>query len=252
MDAEVAHVPVGDASIATARWGEGPPDIVFLHDGLGSVAQWRSIPERVAEATGASVLAYDRPGHGSSTPIPRNAWPADWLTTEAERLDQLLQTVGADRPLLVGHSDGGSISLIHAAKHGNARGLLLLAAHSWVESKTVDAIAAIRRSPAIAIAGLARHHDHAEALFEAWSGVWVGAEFGRWDIRGELGAIDVPVHVVQGALDEYANPDHATETAAAVGSNAECTLLPGLGHLMHHTDADTVVRLVIDAWASTS
>lgn len=252
MDAEVAHVRVGDASVSTALWGDGPPDIVFLHDGLGSVTQWRSIPAQVAEATGVSVLAYDRPGHGTSTPIPSGAWPADWLTTEAARLEQLLQAVGADRPLLVGHSDGGSISLIHAANHYRARGLLLLAAHSWVELKTVDAIASLRHSPAVVIAGLARHHEHAEELFEAWSGVWVGDEFGRWDIRDEIGSIEAPVHVVQGALDEYANPEHATETAAAVGSNAECTLLPGLGHLMHHTDPDAVVQLVVDAWASTS
>ena len=219
--------------------------MILLHDGLGSIAQWRDVPEALAAATGRTVLAYDRAGHGTSTPLPDGPWPADWLHHEALVLAELIDAVGAERPALVGHSDGGSIAAIHAIDSPTGP-LVLLAAHSWVERTTFDAIAAMRAAPERIVRGLARAHAAPEALFEAWSGVWTSEEFGRWDIRDRLGAIDVPVLVAQGEADEYASPDHAIATAGAIGSNATYRLLPGVGHLLHHQAPTTVVRLVAD------
>jgi pimeloyl-ACP methyl ester carboxylesterase len=191
------------------------------------------------------VLAYDRAGHGESTPWPTGPWPPDWLHREAATLAALIEAVGASSPALVGHSDGGSIAAIHAAAAPSACGAVaLLAAHTWVETVTVDEIARMRAAPEGIIAGLQRFHARPRALFEAWSGVWVGDEFARWDIRPTLHTISAPALVVQGAADEYATDAHATETSAAIGDNAQCRLLPGLGHVLHHEAPDRVTELI--------
>lgn len=237
-------VELGDLRLTTATWGTGTPEIVMLHDGLGSIEQWRSVPADLARRTGRPVLAYDRAGHGRSTPTPAGAWPADWLHREADVLAELIRAVGTTDPVLVGHSDGGSIAAIHAASTRSGARLALLAAHSWVEPITVREIARLRARPDDVVRRLRRYHRAADALFEAWSGVWTGEEFAAWDIRPRLGAIPAATLVVQGAGDEYATDRHAVETAAAIGPNAECRLLPGLGHLLHHEAPDRVSELL--------
>lgn len=247
------QVRLDDAEITVARWGQGPAEIVLLHDGLGSVEQWRSIPAKVAAKTGRTVAAYDRPGHGRSTPTPTGPWPADWLHQEAERLAPLLDLIEVDNPLLVGHSDGGSIALLYAAALGNGRhpqqsirGLVTLAAHSWVEQTCFDGIVEMRNNTAAIVKGLARNNAHPDALFEAWSGVWVSDEFRDWNILSMLSAIEAPTLVAQGRNDEYAADAHAIDTAEAIGENAAWRLLDDLGHLLHHQDPDLVVDVVAD------
>ncbi|MGB5758535.1 MAG: alpha/beta hydrolase [Acidimicrobiales bacterium] len=247
MASERETLSIDDARLTVARWGDGPAEIVLLHDGLGSIEQWRGIPAAVAEQTGRTVVAYDRPGHGRSTPVPTGPWPADWLHREAERFDKVLDAVGAERPLLVGHSDGGSIALLNAAATDRPiRGLLTLAAHSWVEQLCYDSIVAMRGNRDAIIAGLARSNDHPGALFDAWSGVWVSDEFRRWNILSMLSTVTCQTVVAQGAEDEYAPAGHAVTTAEAIGDNAEYLLLDGLGHLLHHQDPDRIVGLIAD------
>ncbi|MGI9596008.1 MAG: alpha/beta fold hydrolase [Acidimicrobiales bacterium] len=238
---------IDDAELTVSRWGDGPAEIVMLHDGLGSIDQWRTIPADVGAKTGRTVLAYDRPGHGRSTPVPTGPWPADWLHTEADRLARILDVLAIDNPLIVGHSDGGSIGLLHAAATERPiRGLLTLAAHSWVEQTCFDGIVEMRANRRAIVSGLARDNAHPDALFEAWSGVWVSDEFRRWDIRPMLSTISCPVLVAQGSADEYAADAHVVETAAAIGPNADHLLLDGLGHLLHHQDPQTIVELVYE------
>ncbi len=244
---------MSEAEITVARWGDGPAEIVLLHDGLGSIDQWRSIPSRIAATTGKTVVAYDRPGHGRSTPIPTGPWPADWLHQEADRLAELLDLVEVVNPLLVGHSDGGSIALLYAAALGNGRhphqsirGLVTLAAHSWVEQTCFDGIVDMRSNTGPIVKGLARNNTHPDALFEAWSGVWVSDDFRDWNILPLLSAIDVPALVAQGRNDEYAADAHAIDTAAAIGDNARSQLLDGVGHLLHHQDPDLVLDVVAE------
>ncbi len=243
------------ATLTVARWGDGPAEIVLLHDGLGSIEQWRTIPGRLAAETGRTVLAYDRPGHGRSTPVPSGAWPADWLHREAERFGRLLDHLGDQvdrRPLLVGHSDGGSIALLHAAGDGGRpvpelRGLITLAAHTWVEQRCFDGIVDMVANRDVIVAGLVRSHAEPASVFDAWSGVWLSDDFRPWDVRDRLSTITCPTVVAQGRLDEYATDAHATQTASAVGANATARLLDGVGHLLHHQDPELVVRVVAEA-----
>lgn len=248
MSEPVTHtIAVGDARIEAVVWGDGVPEVVFLHDGLGSVGQWRGVPADVARRSGLTVMAYDRPGHGASTPVPAGPWPADWLHREAVRLRELVIAMDIDRPRLVGHSDGGSIALLHAAERPEeVDRVMSLAAHSWVEQVCFDAIAGMAASPHRFVTGLARHHQHPEAVFEAWSGVWTSDAFRTWDIRAMLASVTAPTLVVQGEGDEYATDAQAIETANAIGANATCRLLPGLGHLLHHEDPALVADLVVD------
>ena len=91
------------------------PVMVFLHEGLGSAALWRDFPDRVAAETGAAALVYSRLGYGGSSLPAGGAFPLDYMHVEAERrLPAILAALDIERPLLVGHSDGGSIALIHA------------------------------------------------------------------------------------------------------------------------------------------
>ena len=242
---------LGDQQLAAGIWGEGDIEIVLLHDGLGSISQWRSVPALVATRTGVGVLAYERAGHGSSTPVPTGPWPTEWLYREAAVLQRVLDHVGCVQPFIVGHSDGGSTALLHAADVGTSiRGVLAIAAHTWVEDICRTSIIDMRAQSERFVAGLARHHDAPAEVFEAWSGVWVSEAFGRWDIRPELGAIVVPAVIAQGSEDAYATDDHVHLTVDAIGANARAVFLPGLGHIAHHDDANAVVDLIVSVYES--
>lgn len=244
------RIDILEASIEYEVWGAGAPRIVMLHDGLGSIAQWRETPAELADRTGAAVVAYNRPGHGGSTPIPTGAWPTLWLHDQARLLAALLEELDIPDPFLVGHSDGGSIALLHASSGEACRGIAALAPHSFVEPVCVSAIAAMRADPTRIVRSLSPYHVDPAAVFEAWSGVWVSDEFGRWDIRDRLAAITCPALVVQGDADDYATDHQLWSTVAAIGGPARGKLVPGVGHLIHHQRVDVVVDLVGAAFAA--
>ncbi|MEZ5226405.1 MAG: alpha/beta hydrolase [Acidimicrobiales bacterium] len=239
-------IEVAGTILHTGVWGAGAPQLVLLHDGLGSIAQWREFPADLAAATGLTVLAYDRAGHGRSTPTPSGGWPADWLAREADVLGELLRVVGIDDPVLVGHSDGGSIAAIHASRSSRTAPLVLLAAHSWMEPIIAESIEASLPNRDDLVARLARFHDQPDALFDAWSLVWTSSAFADWDMRPSLSSIVCPTLVVQGVDDEYASPEHASSTAAAIGENAAVAFLPDAGHLLHRSQPKRLVEVVAD------
>lgn len=246
MQPRFAVVDLGDSQLSTAIWGDGVPQIVFLHDGLGSVSQWRSVPGEVAELLGCTVVAYDRAGHGSSLPSPSTVRPANWLHAEADELEVLLCELNIEEPILVGHSDGATIALIYGSQNPATRGVVAIAAHSWVEKDAVDRIIGMRADPDPVVKGLARHHSNPQALFDSWSGTWSSAPFQSWDTRSILDSLDAPTLVVQGADDEFATDEQVFTTAAAIGPNATPLLLAGQPHLIHHENPEVVVDLVAD------
>src|SRR4029077_9089540 len=119
--------------------------LVFLHEGLGSAGLWRDFPERVAEATGLPAFVYSRAGYGQSEPagVPR---PVRYMHDEAGLLPEVLEAAGVDDPVLIGHSDGASISIIHAGSGGKARALALLAPHVFTEEMGLRSIAKAREA----------------------------------------------------------------------------------------------------------
>lgn len=188
------------------------PLMVFLHEGLGSVAMWRDFPQRLCDALGCQGLVYSRPGYGRSTPRPpHETWGVDFMHRQArEVLPALLQALGVDSaqapPWLLGHSDGGSIALLHAARFPDrVGGAIVLAPHIFVEDVGVASIA--RAAQAYRTTDLrqrlARYHDDPDSAFWGWNRIWLDPAFQSWNIEADLGAIRCPVLAVQGLDDEY-------------------------------------------------
>lgn len=182
------------------------PALVLLHEGLGCLSMWQDFPTRVADLTGCRTLAWSRAGYGQSSSTLATRTPA-YLHEEALRLPPLLAALGIRRPILVGHSDGGSIALIHAAMFPEGvAGIIVLAPHEFVEEK---ALAGIRRAgEAYANSDwrekLGRYHRDVDRMFYAWHDTWLSPEFRAWDITDCLSKISCPVLAIQGEDDEYA------------------------------------------------
>jgi pimeloyl-ACP methyl ester carboxylesterase len=178
--------------------------VVMLHEGLGSVRLWRDFPQQLAAATGARVVAFSRFGHGDSDPPPRPRTPCFMHEEALDVLPQVLRAVGADEPVLLGHSDGASIALIHASQHP-VRALIAMAPHVFVEPMGLAEIRATREQ--YLNGGLrermARHHRDPDAAFFGWNDVWLDPEFPQWSIEDVLGRIDCPVLLIQGEDDQY-------------------------------------------------
>ena len=183
------------------------PLMVFLHEGLGSLAMWKDYPQALCEALGTRGLVYSRPGYGRSTPRPADErWAPDFMHRQAfEVLPALLEALGVDEaPWLFGHSDGGSIALLHATRHPVA-GLIVLAPHILVEDVSVQSIeqARIAYETTPLRERLARYHDDVDSAFWGWNRIWLDPAFRPWSIEDEIRAIACPVLAVQGIDDEY-------------------------------------------------
>ncbi|MET0395853.1 MAG: alpha/beta hydrolase [Longimicrobiaceae bacterium] len=223
-------------------WHGPPPDaaptLVFLHEGLGCVSLWRGFPERLAEATGCGALVYSRAGYGRSDPVPLPR-PVRFMHDEGLRvLPEVLDAAGVRDAVLVGHSDGASIALVHAGS-GTAdrvRALVLEAPHVFVEDVSVRSIAAI--GEAYRHGGLrdrlARHHGaNVDCAFHGWNGVWLDPEFRAWSIEEFLPRVSVPILVVQGEADEYGTLAQVEAVRGGAAGPVEAVVLPGVGHSPH-------------------
>lgn len=182
------------------------PTLVFLHEGLGSIAQWRNFPSRVAHATGCNALVYSRYGYGNSTPLQE---PRDvrYMHDEALlALPELLDKLAIEAPILLGHSDGGSIALIHAgAGLRPVAAVITLAAHVMVEDISVTSIAGVKTAyeSTNLRRRLARHHADVDSAFWGWNRIWLHPDFRGWNIEQYLPHITCPVLAIQGEDDEY-------------------------------------------------
>jgi len=200
--------------------GESPA-LVLLHEGLGSARLWRGFPTALAEATGRRVLAFSRFGHGDSDLPPRPRTPSFMHEEARDVLPAVLDHLGIERPVLVGHSDGASIALIHAAEHSTDR-VVAMAPHVFVEPVCLAEIRAVRDQYAGGLRDrMARHHRDPDAAFHGWNDVWLHPDFPRWSIEDLLGLIAVPVLLVQGEHDQYGTMAQLDRIEAAVSGPVE-------------------------------
>ena len=216
---------------------------MFLHEGLGSVSLWRDFPDVLCERTGCSGLVYSRAGHGASDPRPTPRTPC-FMHEEAVVLERVLQAFQVQDPIVVGHSDGGSIALI-AAGHGvvRPRALILEAPHVFVEDLTVDSIrlTAERYRTTDLRDRLARHHGaNVDALFEGWTRVWLSLEFRSWNIEASLNGVACPTLVIQGEDDEYGTRKQAEAIGTALGERCRILMLANCRHTPHVDQRATV------------
>jgi pimeloyl-ACP methyl ester carboxylesterase len=227
--------------------GRDDPALVFLHDGLGSVELWRRFPHAVQGATGRRVVAYSRYGHGGSDapPEPRGR---DFMAREAwEILPLVLERLAIVRPLLVGHSDGASIALLHASRHP-AAGLVLLAPHVFVEDETLAGVRAARRAFDEGDLGkrMARYHRDPRITFDGWCGVWLDPAFRAWSIEAEVREVTAPTLLVQGESDEYGTLAQLDAIERNHAGRGERLVVPG-GHAPH-LDQPVAVLAAVSAF----
>ena len=230
----------------TGAGAKRSPVLVFLHEGLGSIAQWRDFPEALVQRTGLPALLYDRQGHGRSDPLSAPRTP-HYLHHEAlEVLPRVLEQCRVAEAILVGHSDGGSIALLFASACAErTRGAITEAAHVFVEDETLAGIREAGeawRSTRLA-EKLARFHgEKTHALFHAWHDTWLAPEFRDWDLEDCLGSIRCPLLVIQGAEDQYATPAQVEAIAAQVSGPVETLLVPHCAHIPHHEARQPVLE----------
>lgn len=222
------------------------PVLVFLHEGLGSVAMWKDFPRRLCAATGCPGLVYDRRGYGRSPALVR-ARTVHYLHESA--LAELPAVLAALLPqrdyILFGHSDGGSIALLHGAERpARLRGIVTEAAHVMVEQVTLDGIAGAAEAwQAGKLAGLARYHgDKTAAIFHAWADTWRDPAFAHWHIGYALPSIGCPVLALQGRDDQYGTPAQLDAIVVAV-PGARALLLDDCGHTPHAEQAERVLEI---------
>ena len=212
------------------------PVLVFLHEGLGSVALWKDFPEKVSQATGCPAIVYSRYGYGKSDRLA-GARGVDYMHREAlEVLPELLDALSIRNPILVGHSDGASIALIHAGAGSRpVRGLALLAPHVFVEDITVASIAGAKVAfENTELPGkLARYHDDVESTFRGWNDIWLHPDFRRWNIEEYLPRVACPVLLIQGEDDQYGTAAQTAAIASQVSGPVETLMLPDCAHSPH-------------------
>ncbi len=238
--------------------GDDPraPLIVFLHEGLGSLAAWRDFPRALCAAAGARGLVYSRPGYGGSTTRAANEpWGLDFMHVQAEVvLPALLAALGVTAPYhLLGHSDGGSIALIHAARFpAKVATCLVLAPHVFVEEHGLASIRAAREAylHGDLRARLARYHDDVDSAFWGWNDVWLAPDFPRWQIVDVLPQIRCPVVAIQGEDDAYGTMAQIDRIVADI-PGAFGVKLPACGHAAHRDRPDAIIAAARAALAAT-
>jgi pimeloyl-ACP methyl ester carboxylesterase len=219
--------------------------IVFLHEGLGSARQWRDFPTRLGAMAGCGFLIYSRWGYGGSEARPR-PWPVDFLEHEAAVvLPALLEATGITRPVLFGHSDGGTIALMYAAAFPDSvRGVVSEAAHVMLEEISIQGITRARHRflhGDLRTRLRSQHGDHTEDTVLGWTENWLRPAFRDWDIRERLRAVRCPVLVVQGRDDDFGTLDQVDAIAAHVSGPHETLVLDGCGHTPHRERRQVVL-----------
>ncbi|MGH8692538.1 MAG: alpha/beta fold hydrolase [Burkholderiales bacterium] len=247
----MAFLNAAGRSLST-EWIEGDarrPALVFLHEGLGSIRQWRDFPARLAKATGCRALVYDRYGYGQSDVLQEERRTIGFMHSEAlKALPELLNRSGVKNPVLVGHSDGASIALIHAGAGHAARGVVAMAPHVFIEPICLRSIHRAREAfeKTDLEEKLGRYHRDARKTFYGWADVWLDPGFESWDIRGEyLPGVRCPVLAIQGRDDEYGTMAQLDEIARRVGGPCELLKLDNCGHAPFRDRPEETLKAVV-------
>lgn len=243
------------------------PTLVFLHEGLGCIAQWKTFPEALCRATGCPGFLYERFGYGMpeapSTPGSNSdpnfthglsPWPLDYLEKEARILDEILEICKVKDPVLIGHSDGATIALIHAAMHSQKLvGVITEAAHIFVEEVTIKGISSV--VSAYERGGLkeklARYHGgRTDSVFRRWSDRWLDPRFRSWNMKNMLESITCPVLVIQGGEDEFATLAQVDGIKNGVSGPVKTAVIDRTKHTPHLQAEKKVLRVMGEFIAS--
>jgi pimeloyl-ACP methyl ester carboxylesterase len=223
------------------------PTVVFLHDSVGCFELWRDFPGRLGEAAQCNWVLYERQGFGKSDPLPSPQRAKHYLEMEADRLAALLVRLKIKEPVLFGHSDGASISLIAAGKYSGAiQGVICEAGHVFVEQQTLDGVqkaVADYRNGNLKKRLEKYHGERTETLFRAWTETWLSETYRDWNIEHVLPGIVCPVLLIQGDKDEYGTLQQVESIATRIRGTARAAILPGIGHTPHKEAPAETLRI---------
>jgi len=224
----------------------GSPTIIFLHDSLGCVTLWKDFPQRLGELTRCNVLVYDRLGYGKSGPFLFPKRDNDYVELEADLLNQLLVFWKIDRAILFGHSDGGSIALLAAAKYPERiLGIITEGAHIFVEAITVNGIreaVALYETTDLKMKLQKYHGDKTEAMFRAWTETWMSDEFQTWNIENRIPLIECSALIIQGEEDEYGTLEQVEKICRGIGKKATKMIIPNVRHTPHKETPELILE----------
>jgi pimeloyl-ACP methyl ester carboxylesterase len=262
---EVEHIP---ASPGGVQGGEPLAPLVFLHEGLGSVAMWRDWPLQLCRATDREGWVYSRRGYGQSDAVPRVRSASaqqngrrtgrllpDYLHEEAWTvLPALLKTLKIDKPVLVGHSDGGSIALLHASRFP-VSACIVMAPHVVVEDISIQSIQLARTAfeTGDLRQRLARFHADVDCAFWQWNDVWLSDAFRSFDIREDCADITAPLLAMQGIDDAYGTMRQIDEIQGFRDRNFPTSYIDSVlykldqcGHSPHRDQPELTTRLIAE------
>ncbi len=225
---------------------ENRPTLVFLHDSLGCTQLWRDFPSALGKAAGCNVLIYDRLGYGKSFPMFTHERENDYMETEADVLNDLLNKLEIHQAILFGHSDGGTIALITASKYPEKISAVICeAGHIFVEDLTVKGVRDAWKAYQTTNLPerLAKYHGgKMEMLVRAWTEIWLSDRFKAWNIEPILKNITAPLLFIQGETDEYGTLDQLEKTVSQVSGITEKFIIPGAGHTPHKEVPEIVLE----------
>ncbi|MBS1254261.1 MAG: 2-succinyl-6-hydroxy-2,4-cyclohexadiene-1-carboxylate synthase [Deltaproteobacteria bacterium] len=227
---------------------EEAPTLIFLHEGLGSVSMWRDFPQKLSQKTECGALVYSRLGYGKSgeLELPRFL---NFMHHEAHQaLPEILKQSKIQQYILVGHSDGASIALIHAGQDSadNLLGLINEAPHVFCEPLTITSIQKLRENY---LSGnmrksLKKHHLDIDTTFHSWADIWLDPEFAEWNIESSLPGIKVPQLIIQGNDDEYGTSAQVDAIARQAGGSVETCFLDNCGHSPHRDQQSQTLEVM--------
>lgn len=237
------------------------PILVFIHEALGSIGQWKNFPQELCNALGAQGIVYERQGHGESSPFSETR-DVDYLYRYA--LDELPEFLNAtlskefgnrinQQVFLVGHSDGGTIALLYAHKYPeHIQGLITMAAHVINEPETIAGIApAVEAYEQGKLNGLKKYHgEKTEALFYAWANIWRNERFKDWNILQEIASPSLKGLFLQGEDDQYGTAQQLALMKNHFKGESTTILMPNCGHHPHLEQTSSTIEHIVSFYNS--
>lgn len=250
---QLAFHKVNMTFVEPRKMAEEETYLLFLHEALGSIGQWRNFPQLLCDALGMRGFVYERQGHGSSDPLTSERNERYLHNYAYDELPQVVRALipAGKKVILIGHSDGGTIALLYAAKFPKqVAGIVTMAAHVLAEPETRAGIyPAIEAYRAGKLEGLKKYHgDKTETLFFAWAHTWLNPFFEHWNIVNDISGIDCPALIIQGKDDQYGTQLQVDLTIGAL-SNAKGIILDQCGHHPHLEKTEEVIEM-ISKWVS--
>ncbi len=250
---EPVWINCGGSKLEGRCWGPSPrhaPTLVLLHEGLGSIGLWKHFPGELAERTGYGVFAYSRGGYGHSDPVPLPL-PLDYMTREAmDVLPRVLDMIGFQGGVLLGHSDGASIAALHAGgvEDLRVRGLCLMSPHFFTETEGLASIATARvdYETGDLRARLAKYHADPDRAFRGWNEAWLDPGFKSWNIEACISRIQVPVLAIQGRDDHYGTLAQIDTLKRNLGPALDIEILDDCRHSPHFEQKENVLSAILD------